>query len=242
MTRDWKKKTVESGRMIEEIKYPSSTSPAPSPTSKPTKLPDEKALENLRRRIRNLGRWINNSFTSEDHFVFLSYSQIAYAKLRAGKPDKVRASDYMYAVAEEEILKFIERCRYQCNILGIPFVYIFVTSKMNGKTGNYARIHHHMIVNAAALDIVKRSWRNGFVRSKHLFKRVDYTELAAYMLHQVTHRKDAKSYGRSKNLKKPIVTVKTLWDPTQELTPPEGARVLEARPYYLRYTLKPADS
>lgn len=83
MAQQWIEKFVESGDVIEDILYLRSTERSPS--DKKGKSADEKYLENLNRRIRDLTRLLNCNFTPRDYFVTLTYSRAGYAKLRADK-------------------------------------------------------------------------------------------------------------------------------------------------------------
>jgi len=232
----WKEKIVESGDVIEDIIYLYSTSRSPS--DKERKPPEQKYLENLNRRIRDVARLLNCNFTVEDYFVTLTYSKAGYAKLRANKPSDVPASDYVYEAAEKEIHNLIERCRYHCSKKGIPFESVYITSNMHHETLNYARIHHHLVVNQEAVKTLKHLWHNGYIRKKHLKDEVDHTRLAQYMLWQVPYRKGRNTYGRTHNLKTPIVTDRVLLDPNKKLIPPEDATVLKAGRNFQRYTFR----
>lgn len=128
----WKHKTVESSDVVEDILHLCSTSRTPGGKNK--KAPEEKYNEDLNQRIRNLGRLLNYNFGPVDCFVRLSYAKDSYAKLRSGKPDGVSVSEYMYEAADKEIAKLMDRCRYHCAKHGIPFLCVYITSNMNGKT------------------------------------------------------------------------------------------------------------
>ena len=233
MAQQWIEKFVESGDVIEDILYLRSTERSPS--DRKGKSADEKYLENLNRRIRDLTRLLNCNFTARDYFVTLTYSRVGYAKLRADKPPKTPATPYVYKAAEKEIHKLIERCRYHCAKEGVIFKCIYVTANINPDTNNRARIHHHVVVNCEAMETLKRLWRHGHVLVENVKNEVDHVRLARYMMDQVPYEKGHNNYGRTLNLEKPFITEHVLWNPYKVLTPPEGAIVLKQGLNYLRF-------
>lgn len=233
MAQQWIEKFVESGDVIEDILYLRSTERSPSDGKR--KSADEKYLENLNRRIRDLTRLLNCNFTARDYFVTLTYSRVGYAKLRADKPPKIPATPYVYKAAEMEIRKLIERCRYHCDKEGVIFKCIYVTANMDPFTQKRARIHHHIVVNYEAMKILKSLWKHGRVLVKHVKNEVDHGKTAYYMINQVPYEKGRNTYGRTLNLEKPFVTEHVPWNPDKILAPPESAIVLKQGRNYLRF-------
>lgn len=233
MAQQWIEKFVESGDVIEDILYLRSTEQSPS--DRKGKSADEKYLENLNRRIRDLTRLLNCNFTARDYFVTLTYSRAGYAKLRADKPPTVPATPYVYTAAEKEIHKLIARCRYHCTEKGVIFKCVYVTANMDPVTKNRARIHHHLVVNHDAMKILKSLWKHGRVLVKNVKNEVDHGKTAYYMMNQVPYEKGRNNYGRTLNLEKPIITEHIPLNPNKALTPPEGAIVLKQGPNYLRF-------
>ena len=235
MAQYWKEKIVESGDVIEDILYLHSTDRTQADKKK--KSPDEKYLENLSRRIRDLTRLLNCNFTSRDYFVTLTYSRAGYAKLRADKPPKAPATPYVYKAAEKEIRKLIDYCRYHCAKEGVIFKCVYVTANINPDTKNRARIHHHVVVNCEAMKIFKSLWQHGRVLTKNTYDEANRFYLAYYMLMQVPYEKGHNNYGRTLNLEKPIVTERVPWNPNKVLVPPENSTVIKQGRNYLRYAL-----
>lgn len=229
----WKKKKVESGSVTEEIIYLSGQMPRGlwTPKSK-----DEKFNENLRRRVRDLGRTINSNFYAGDYLITLTYNRASYTKIMAAPSIRKRRRQIAYNNAEHELSLFIKRCQYHAEQSGIPFCAIYITSDMRKETCHYVRVHHHMIVNREALSLVKMLWNHGFVREKALRNQADYTPIADYLLEQVCYVENKKSFGRTHNLNKPIETEEVLLDPNETLVEPEGATVLSAGRNYIKYT------
>ena len=231
----WKKKKVESGNVIEEIIYlekPISFR-EPHPKAKA-----DKDSENMRRRIRDVGRMLNSNFAVGDYLVTLTYNRVSYGQIMADPSIRRFRRQIAYMNAEHELSLFIKRCQYHANQSGIPFRALYITSDMRKDTGNYARVHHHMVVNREALELVRSLWDNGFVLEEELRDQADYTPIADYFMEQVWHIENKKSYGRTRNLEKPITTAMPLLDPNETLVEPEGATVLAVSRNHIKYTYK----
>lgn len=157
------------------------------------------------------------------------------------KPSDIDNLEYEYYEANKEVRKLVDRCRYHCKRHVIRFLCIFVTSNMQRDHGGEARIHHHLLVNREAVDILIKHWNNGYVNMEPLQDQLDYTEIASYMLNQVPYVKGKDTYGRTSNLETPIVATRTLLDPNEKLVAPEGATVLRSSNNYLRYAFESKD-
>ena len=231
----WKKKIVESGDVIEEIIY--LEKPISIKESNPKSKAD-KDRENLRRRVRDLGRIINANFSTGDYLITLTYSRRGYLKLKVTHTSLKSPRDIAYTSAKKELLLFLARCKYHAQKESIPFRAVFITSDIKGATGNYARVHHHMIVNKEALELVKKLWLHGVVKMRALRDQTDYTPIACYFIEQDRHTKNSNAYGHTNNLAKPIISEIVLMDPNETLIEPEGATVLSASRNQIKYTFK----
>lgn len=229
----WKEKTIEAGKVNEKIAYLHCQSIGHS--RKRNKSKDEKMIETLNRRIRHLSRLINCNFSVGDSFVTLTYSHDASERLLSDMPSDVNDAEYEYCEANKEIRSLIDRCRYHCKKLKIRFLCIYVTSNMERDHGNPTRIHHHLLVNREAVEILTKQWTNGYVDVEPLRDQLDYIKIASYMLNQVPYIKGKDTYGRTSNLETPIVATRTLLDPDERLVAPEGATILKSSNNYLRY-------
>ena len=192
-------------------------------------------------------RLINNNFRADrDVYLGLDYSDKGIRKLetRAGTDGR----DEIYFSAGQEIVNFIRRVKRACQKAGIEFKYVFVTSDRDGKTMDPVRVHHHMIVNKEAAEICQQKWTAGGTWSKTLWSAHagDLTDISDYMVGQVRHIKDAKSYTPSRNLERAEARppVKSR-NPNAELRCPAGCMQLYrseyyyGRPQYLRYFRPP---
>ena len=76
--------------------------------------------------------------------------------------------------ADHQLELWLKRTRRACRAAGVPFRYIAITSDMDGKTGEYVRVHHHAVVNAEAAEIALGKWTAGEAHCEHLYDEVDY--------------------------------------------------------------------
>ena len=119
--------------------------------------------------------------------------------------------------------------------------------ELDQETGELVRVHHHVVVNAEAAELLEQKWNYGLVHTEKLYRQDDYTPLAAYLLGQVRHREGKKKYSCSRNMVKPKVEEQVLAEaPDNEIRVQPGAKVLDRTPYregtlsqYVRYKRKP---
>lgn len=243
----WITRTIKSGRVGEKIKY---------------FLPDEPGRKrkggvtrDLRRRmdkaekkaegtaLRQLARLINANWPAGSGGVLLGldYSPERWKRIRerAGDDDP----DVIREAAEHELRLCIRRVK---RILG-DLRYIAVTSDMDGDTGEIVRVHHHLVIDASAVDAFRKSWDADSVHAEPLNPRQeDYTPMAAYLIRQVRRIPDQKKYMPSRNLIRPVPRDRVSKGPTQ-IRVPTGDRLIESRAdhggrvQYLRYIIGGAE-
>ena len=151
-----------------------------------------------------------------------------------------------YDRAREVLGKFLEKVRRKAKRLDIAMKTFAVTSDLDAETGELVRVHHHVVVNAEVVGLLEESWKHGHVHTENLYKQDDYTPLAAYLLGQVRHQANRKSYTCSRNMVQPKVEEMVISeDPGNEIRVQPGARVLDRSPYregtvcqYVRYKRK----
>ena len=90
----------------------------------------------------------------------LDYFPRGYERMLEGKVKNnkgLNEMDRIWSLADHQGELFLRRVRNACTVAGVPFRYLFVTSDMDGKTGETARVHHHIIVNIEALRSAKQN-------------------------------------------------------------------------------------
>jgi len=174
---------------------------------------------------RQVARLLNNNFSvGKDRHIVLEYSDEALMKLvekteRAMGADASRPGVYldaeisdgyaawedaMFVSGQKDMENFIRRLRRACQKEGITLKYLSVTSDMDGQTGAEARLHHHLIVNAEAAELVHRKWTDGEAWDREMYNvNGDLSALASYMIRQVRPVDGTQRYKPSRTLEQP---------------------------------------
>lgn len=206
------------------------------PRSTPTD-PDHN-VRNIAAAIRKGARLLNTNFTSQDCFVALTYTDEARLRLTDDMPAGLtddEQSAYIYAQARKELDRCLSRTRYACKAAGVELRYFGVTSDRDLHMQEPAHIHHHIVVNKEAAEILVGKWRHGGKHKEQLRNEPDRYNLSSYMIKQSRYGKRKACYVRSRNLREPVITVELEPD---KLEIPEGACVTVARENYIRYYME----
>lgn len=242
-------KTYRCGRIGEKVKFfvPSlrvRTGEKSSP---------EKIQGNLNNAVRRAARILNENFRPGDGWLTFTYDAKQYERVlkRAAKMDPTKAEqDRLYEAAEHEMRLCFDRARPVLKKMGIELKYFAVTSDMDADTGELVRVHHHVVVPADCVQVVKEKWGGDeYTDPKRpewkdrLWEQEDYTPLAEYMVKQVRHMPDAKKWMSSRNLIRSDPKPRKVLSGAP-LRPPKGCKLLYADPYtgvrdcqYIRYLL-----
>lgn len=188
-------------------------------------------------------RLLNCNFREgRDVYLGLDYSDEGIERLRKRAEIMRRDAegtacdrDLIYDAADHEAGLWIRRVQRECKKQGIELRYFYITSDLDGHSFDPVRVHHHVVVNAEALEICLKKWNHGGAWDKVLYAHSygDLTELAEYMIGQVRYRKNMKRYTPSRNLRKPVARkpVKAR-NPEAELTVPAGCSKIWRSEYY----------
>lgn len=236
----WVIRTYTAGAVGEKIKY---WVPGEKPTKSERRLRSEikKQQQNEAGAEKRLARSIHANFDNGDYLLGLDYSEEGLTAIAYGLDESAQDyEDKLYHAAHHQLRLWIERVRRACKAAGVPFRYIAITSDMNGKTKEAVRVHHHVILNAEAIEIAMEKWTKGGTHHEHLYGVVDQTALAAYLLNQVRRLPDEKKYIPSRNLVIPQPRDR-IAKGGAELAVPRGGQLLHrneykpGRPQYIRY-------
>lgn len=233
----WVIRTYTAGAVGEKIKY---WVPGEKPTRSQRKLKSDikQQQRNEANAEKHLARLLNENFSCADHLMRLSYADEAFAKLGGGTEDP----ETIWKNANRQLKLWLRRTRRACKAAGVPFRYVPVTADLDGKTGEYVRVHHHVVVNAEATEIARSKWTAGGTHCEHLYDEVDYLGLAHYLLVQVRYVPDEKKYCPSRNLTLPQPKDRAALSGA-ELSVPRGGQLLyragwaPGMPQYIRYIL-----
>ena len=223
------------------------------------KSQEDKRDENARQAVRVAARILNCNYTSESCLVTLTYSDESVEKVLgteiATAPAEPRNdsgqeadADLIWEKAREILAKKLEQVRKVAKKAGMEMKSFAVTSDLDQETGELVRVHHHVVVNAEAAELLEQKWSYGLVHTEKLYHQDDYTPLAAYLLGQVRHKENRKKYSCSRNMIQPKVEEMVLDEaPDNEIRVQPGAKVLDRTPYregcvsqYVRYKRKPS--
>lgn len=182
---------------------------------------------NDRDYIKRLARTINCNFGYGDKLVTLEYSNEQYEKLIKSSE---RTEQTVYSLAKTNVERLLRRVRDALAKEALPFLYICMTSETDPDSDEATRVHHHLLIQGAAYETVKRLWKYGFCEHAPLRDQDDYTAIAEYLAAQAPREKDAKKHTASRNLKKP--KIRETVDPVRrELRAPSGSTLLYKSEY-----------
>lgn len=240
------------------------------PGKKPDGIPSRRQKNAIRKQEQNeysalkmLTRLIHANFTSKDLLLGLDYSDEGLERVlswgrKNGLPvdsaDEMLRNDAIREAAAHELDIALRRVKRELDKSDLELKGIYVTSDMDGVTGEIVRVHHHLIVNAGTEEAFLKCWEKfglGGVSWEHLWEnQIDRTRLAEYLLEQVRRVPDAKKYRSTRNLVRPIHKDRIV-STDNELVVPKGGKLIfrqeyenkmglqsdfqNRRPQYIRY-------
>lgn len=169
---------------------------------------------NEREAVKRLARIINCNFKPGDLWLTLKYSD---KRLPASIEE-----------AEAEIAKFLRKVRtaYKKET-GEKLRYILCTSETSTKTGNKTRLHHHLVMDRLAYEIICRYWPQEEISYSLLDGRGDHSALAKYIVKNFNGESGKKRWSCSRGLEKPIYTEPVPVDDIEGIKAPKGSDVRE---------------
>lgn len=179
------KKTVVAGRTMEVEKYLLYQRPKRPRGERINPTSEQMAKVNERNARKKLRRLVNANFGEGDLHLVLTYRGIA--------PTPEEATNHLK--------RFCRKMRKLYADSGKEMKYVAVTEhKAN-------RIHHHMIVNKADANEIRKLWEHGHLRLSVLDDTGDYHQLADYLIKETsrTFRESPtkKRWTASRNLVRP---------------------------------------
>ena len=252
----WMIRTYQAGNVGEKTKYFVPGARPDNRSKRKEKDAVKKAEQNEYSAQKALARLINANFGKGDIFLGLDYSEEALCSLLSEKDvqdheeesegeqeeqlSEVTTEDRLRARADHEMKLCIRRVKRDMKAAGLELRYIAITSDMNGKTGEFVRVHHHLIVPKEALPFFQSKWNLGGVHYSPMSRQDDYTPIAEYLIKQVRRIPDAHKYISSRNLIRPEPKDR-IAQSDSELRIPHGAKLLHrsvfvpGQPQYVRY-------
>lgn len=250
----WVVRTYESGPVGEKTKFW-------VPGKRPDKSISRRQRDAIRKReqneysaVKRLARILNKYFVAGDVLLGIDYADRGLDKLRKwlqkegvclDQLDEGRKLEEMYRAADHELVNCLRRAKCRAKEAGVEIKAAFVTSDMDGETGESVRVHHHLVINREARDFFVDAWAKlgGVTWSPMWNYQEDRTDVAAYMLRQVRHVPDAKKFRTTRNLVPPVPKNRIV-NTAAELQVPRGGKLLFRREFsrseqaqYIRYVL-----
>ena len=254
----WVVRTYKAGSVGEKTKF---WVPGNRPNGKLRRKDKDairKQAQNEHSAVKQLARLMNANFGKgcEKSLVLgLDYNEKGMKKLHKwiekqgvdlNSLDEAEQLNVLWLAADHELWNCLRRVKRRCG-KEIALKAVYVTSDMDGDTGETVRVHHHLVINADVKDAFVDAWKDlGSVDwEKTWDNQEDRTPLAEYFIKQVRHVPDAKKYRSTRNLIRPVPKDhEALSD--AELRVPQGGRLLFRReftkpgqPQYIRYVLPP---
>lgn len=256
----WVIRTYKSGLVGEKIKFF-------VPGRRPEKIRREDKREASRMEkkttgtvIRQLARLLNANCKEGFVLIGLDYSEAGMEKIlkaarKKGIPvDSQDAEEKMNAIweaADCELVNAIRRVKRILKKQGEEFICpCYITSDMDGETGETVRVHHHLVANLDTLPAFIAAWQEQGLGSVDYSKlwgsQKDRTPMAEYLIRQVRRIPDAKKYRSTRNIIRPAPR-DVIARNASELRCPRGSELLFRAEFrsgmeqqYIRYTLPEA--
>lgn len=251
----WVTRTYVAGDIGEKTKF---FVPGKRPTGKTRRLERReirKQEQNSYNAQKTLARLLNANFTEGGLLLGLDYCQDGYGRMlewgrKNGLPvdseNMPERMDAVWEAADHALELCLRRVKRKLQKDGLELKAVYITSDMDGQTGESVRVHHHLVVNAEAKDAFLEAWEKyglGGVSYEELWKRSrqqDRTPIAEYFIRQVRRIPDAKKYRSTRNLVRPQPRDRAT-DSGSPLQVPRGGEMLyvqeyrRGEPQYIRY-------
>lgn len=240
-----------SGKVVEESTVWVGANTKPRRARKKGSTTAQKKDENERDAVKRLARIFNCNFGYGDLLLTPKYSQEGIAKLEQWAEEHRMEGesweDAMLRSAKHQGTLYLDRLREELKAQGVVCKCVLVTSDIDGETGEYVRLHHHLVIQRVGFEVAREKWKLGSVDYQILKDQDDYTPLAAYLCKQVRRQADGKKWTATRNMDKP--TVSTRWAAAGEELRPDTRAVLVERnqwepgkPQYIRFVKRPLPS
>lgn len=169
---------------------------------------------NFREAVKRLARILNCNFQGGDLFLSLKYSD---ERLPATKKE-----------AKREARNFIRRIdRAYRKQTGKKLRWALVTADRSTKTGKPVRLHHHVVMDAVAWELIAENWPDDQFSYRRLDGSGDYTGIARYMMLNAGYERGERSWSTSQGLEKPIFTAPEVVRGAGSFRVPKQARIVE---------------
>ncbi len=169
---------------------------------------------NLNEAVRRLARIFNANFRAGDLFLTLKYSD---GRLPATKEEAKRlCRNFMRRIA-----------RAYKKAAGKKLRWVMVTADRSSKTGLPVRLHHHIVMDPAAWELIAANWPEDQFSYRRLDGSGDYTAVAVYMIKNAGYQRGERTWSASMGLEKPEFSRPEPVKGDRRVEIPKGARIVE---------------
>lgn len=145
---------------------------------------------NMREAVKRLARVLNCNFRGGDVLLTLKYA-----------PDRLPGSK---AEARRDVRNFLRRLdRAYRKATGRKLRWVLVTADRSSKTGAEVRLHHHIVMDPVAWELIAANWPDDQFSFRRLDNSGDYTAIALYMVRNTGYQRRERSWSNSQGLEKP---------------------------------------
>ena len=170
----------------------------------------KKIAANEQERNRQFARIINANYRAGDGHLVLKYDEIHVP--------------LTYEAAEKDLGDYFKRLYYQCKKRGLPRPVIsWVTANWSPRRDCPARLHHHVVMPAAYIELARSLWQGGGYSMEELDGRGDHSDLAAYMIANVHAEPGKRNWHTTRNATRPIITEPEPVNDIEDVQPEKGA-------------------
>lgn len=163
--------------------------------------------------VKRLARILNCNFKAGDLWVTLRYSD-----------DRLPETE---EEAKAIAAKFLRKAKAMLKKEGKELRYVMTTSSTRPASGEKARLHHHIVMDAVSWEAMQKLWPDNEFTYRRLDNRKDYTGIARYMIENASKEDGKRRWSPSKNLKKPIYTEPIPVKLKEKIRVPAGANIRE---------------
>lgn len=194
---------------------------------------ERKILRNETESGKRLARVVECNFSAGDGFLTLKYD-VGHYPGGQNHAENVPGSEG-FEKAESNLGSFLRKLRtaYRKST-GKPLMAVWQTANRSPKRQAPARLHHHLVVPADAVELARKLWPafggEGTVIAVDLDQDPDRSRLAAYMVANVNGRLPGmKGWSGSRGMAKPVVSEPEEVRSVDEMQPLKGAVIKEVR-------------
>lgn len=145
---------------------------------------------NCNETVKRLARILNCNYRGGDLFLTLKYGD---ARLPADRAAAVQVvGNFMKRIARAYLAATGEKLRW-----------VMVTADKSSKTGESVRLHHHIVMDPVAWELIAAHWPGDQFSFRRLEGNGDYTGIARYMVRNAGYVRGRRTWSTSLGLEKP---------------------------------------